>query len=342
VAMLVAWAAFAGSLSLDQILLAQTAATLIASLPLLAKLLGELGLPRLRLPLRQFLADARVGLPLTVELIIDFLLRSSDRYLILLFLSVADVGRYQPAYVIGSAAIFLVTMTESMLIPSLSRLVDLGQRAEAVALMTTVLRLFLMLATPIAVGALMTGPALVSLLANAEIGAASHWVTPFVAAAMIFYGVARLASTTAYVIGRTQTILMANAVGAVANVLLNLVFLPLVRDITVPAVTTLIGYVVGYIYIVWALRALWPVRIDWGAMLRYTVASAGMGVFLWCLGFRVAETSDIGTTTLGASIVAAIVVYFVLLRLIGGVDRREMQRLASLARRNIPDAGPAA
>lgn len=342
VALLAAVAWFARELSLDALLLLQTLAQLLVGAPLAVKLLREIGLPRLRLGWRQFAADARTGLPLTGELIIDFLLRSSDRYLILLYLSVSDVGRYQPAYTVGSIAIFLVSMTDTILVPALSRLVDLGRRDDAAALMATVVRLFLMLSAPMVVGALMTGPSLVGLLATPEIGAASRWVTPLIAAATIFYGVVRLASTAAFVIGRTPAILMANAVGAAANVLLNLALLPLLRSITLPAASALVGYAVDYVYIAWALRTLWPITIDWRAMARYFLASAGMGGLLWYLGFRVGEVAGLRPLALAGAIAAGVVGYFVLLALIGGFGRREMAQLASLARRDIPDAGRAA
>lgn len=342
VAMLLIVVATEHSLPLDSLLLLQCAANLLACVPLLIKLLHEIGPPRLRLPWHELVADARVGLPLAADLLVEFLLRSSDRYLILLFLSVEAVGRYQPAYTIGSVAIFLVAMMETILIPTLSRLVDTGQRAEAAQLMTMLLRLFLMLAIPIAFGALVAGPTLVSLLATAEIGAASRWVTPLVAAATVFYGLARLASITAYVLGRTATILVANTFGAAVNLALNLVLLPLIRDITLPAATTLIGYAIYLVFLAGALRALWPVHIDWTAVSRYLAASAGMSALLWYVGFRAGEVSGMGAFSMAVWIAVAIAFYFALLYLLGGFGRREMEQLARLTRREMPETGQAA
>jgi O-antigen/teichoic acid export membrane protein len=328
--------------ALDTLLVLQVVTSLAASAPLLFVLLRELGLPRLHLPWRQLIADARIGLPLMLELIIDFLLRSSDRYLILLFLSVTDVGRYQPAYVIGSVAIFLVSMSETILLPAMSRLVDAGNRADAEQLIATLLRLFLMLGVPVVAGALMIGPSLVGSLSTPEIGLASRWVTPLVALATLFYGVARLASTVAYVLGRTPLILMANASGAAVNLMLNLALLPLLRDITVPAATTVIGYVVDCLYVAWAFRGLWPLRIEWAAVLRYAVAAAAMGGVLWVLGFRPGAVAGVGALSLAGSIGVGIATYFAALAATGGFGRREIAQLASIARRRMPDAGQAA
>jgi len=46
-------------------------------------------LPRLRLPFRTLLEDLHIAWPLSVELLIDYALRFGDRYVILLYLSVA-------------------------------------------------------------------------------------------------------------------------------------------------------------------------------------------------------------------------------------------------------------
>ena len=342
VAMLSYVAADRGVLSLDMLLALQILASLLACAPLLPQLIREIGLPRPRLHLQQLIADARLGLPLSVELIVDFVLRSSDRYLILAFLSVSAVGSYQPAYTIGAVAIFFISMMDTILVPALSRLVDVGQREEAGAMMATVLRLFFMVAVPIVIGALMTGPSLVGLLATREIGALSRWVAPLVAAATIFYGIVRLASTAAFVIGRTTAILAANAAGAAVNLLLNLVLLPLLRDITVAAATTLAGYLVDYVCLVWTLRAIWPFEVDWNSILRYLAAAMGMGAFLWFLGFHVGEVADMGAIALALRIAAAIPVYFVLLLLLGAIGREEMAQLVNLARREVPSTGRSA
>jgi O-antigen/teichoic acid export membrane protein len=342
VAMLLIMAATGRRLTLDVLLLLQVVASLLACAPLLVKLVREIGAPRFRLPLRQFIEDARIGLPLTVELAIDFLLRSSDRYLISLFLSVGDVGRYQPAYAVGSIALFFITMMETILVPAFSRLIDIGDRATAMASMEVVARLFLMVAVPMVIGSLMVGPSLVSLLTTPDIGAAGRWVTPFVAASMVFYGIARLASAAAFLIGRTSAILRANAFGAGVNIFLNLLFMPLMRDITVPAATAVIGYIANYVCIAWALRALWPLHIEWHAMLRYFLAASGMGAILWCLGFRAGEVTSISALSLAGCIAAGISSYFVLLHFIGGFGAREWTQLIGLARRRIPDTGQVA
>jgi len=342
VAILVAVAALTRELSLDTLLLLQTATYLAVSLPLLAVLLRELGLPRLRLPFRTLLEDLHIAWPLSVELLIDYALRFGDRYVILLYLSVADVGRYQPAYALATVVMVLPTLTDIILVPALSRLIDLGERAEAERLLAAFLRLFLMFALPFAVGALMMGPTILGLLASPEIGIASRWVAPLMAVASIFLGIMRLASLVAFVMGRTRTILGASLVGAGLNIALNVIVLAMIRDIAVPAASALVGYVAAAVYTVLALRPVWRIGFEWRAIARYCIAAAAMGIALRLLGYSPGTVEPVSPFVLAAVLPAGGIAYFAALAAIGGFGRREINQIGNLLRRGDNSAGQAA
>ena len=342
VAILVAVALLTQELSLDTLLLLQAVTYLVISLPLLAVLLRELGLPRLKLPFRTLMEDIHVAWPLSVELVIDYALRFADRYVILLYLSVADVGRYQPAYALATVVMMLPTLIDIILVPALSRLVDLGERAEAERLLAIFLRLFLMFATPFAVGALMMGPTILGLLASPEIGEASRWVSPLMAVASIFLGIMRLASLVAFVMGRTRTILGASLLGAILNIALNVAVLAFVRDIAVPAASALVGYVAAAVYTVLALRPVWRIAFEWGAIARYCVAAAAMGLLLWVIGYPPGTVVSINPFLLAAVLAVGGVTYFAALTAVGGFGRREINQIGNLLRRQDRGAGQAA
>jgi O-antigen/teichoic acid export membrane protein len=325
-----AW--LARGLSLDTLLILQVAATLGVSLPFLPTMIREIGRARPRLPLSRLVDDARMGFPLAAELMIDFVLGFGDRYLIVLFMTVADVGRYQPGYALGSLIIALVALADTVLVPTLARLIDLDQQAKAEELFAGFLRLFLMVAIPFAVGALMIGPSLIAMLTNQEIGLASRWVVPLVAVGTLFYGIMRLASLIAYVLGRTRIILGANLLGAALNLALNLALLPIFRDITVAAAATMASYAVGAAYAALALRSAWPMGIDRIAVLRFCAAGAAMAGLLWFLGYRPGAPLAGTILTLSAAILAAIIGYFLALSAFGGFGRREIAQIAALMR----------
>jgi len=330
IAMVAITAVMRRPLSLDGLIALQIVSLALPALPFAVSILREIGLPRPRLPFREILADLRIGYPLTLALVIDFVLGSSDRYLIGFFMSVADVGRYQPAYQLGSVLNVLPRTGQSVLMTSLSRLVDLDARQEAERLLSGFLDFFLMIAMPFALGAVMVGPSIVALLTTPAIAAASCWVTPLVAVASIFYGFMILAFQVAFVEGRTLAIIQANVIGAAINLGLNLVLIPLFKDITIPAATTLVGYMVSCGFTVLALRRIWSLRVDALSIIRYCGAALVMGGALWLMGYRpaVPRASDAGTLISTMAIAAA--VYFSSLALLGGFGALKRRRIAGL------------
>jgi O-antigen/teichoic acid export membrane protein len=335
---LLAFTSIHRALSLESLLLVQVASSTAVIAPLGAIMLREMGLPHLRLPITKIMQDARAGLSVTLDMIVDFLLGSGDRYLITLFLSVAEVGRYQPGYQLASVALFLPRLLVTVLSPIVSRLVDTGKRAEAERIVESSLSLFLMIGIPFVVGALMVGPRVILLLTNADVAEASRWVTPLAAAGIIFCGILWILNAVAIGINRPRLILIADVKGAILNMTINLSLLPLVQSIVVPAIATLIGYAVSAVAFMWALRSVWGLKIEWGAVLRFCAAAFVMGGALWLLGFRPAEVASVSTVRLFGGVAMAGLVYFAVLWALGGLGRREWAEIKNLLSSRAPDA----
>jgi O-antigen/teichoic acid export membrane protein len=326
-------------LSLNSLLTVQILASLCATLPFAVAMLREIGFPRLRLPFRTFVHDLRAGISVTLDRIVEFTLGSGDRYLITFYLSITDVGRYQPAYQLASVVLFLPRLVATVLSPIVSRLVDAGDRAAAERIVTTSLSLFLMVGVPFVAGTLMVGPSLILLLTNADVAEASRWVTPFVAVGMVCCGVVWIIDTVVVGLNRPKLILLADIKGAAVNLGLNIVLLAIFRSITIPAVTTLIGYAVTMVALTRSVRSLWRLHVDWPDMLRFCVAALVMIGVLWLLGFRPTEVSAVGVARFAASATAGAVVYFAVLSAIGGFGRKQWVEIRNLLASRAPDTG---
>jgi len=312
---------------------------LCVSLPIVPIILLEIGIPRLRIPVRSALQDVREAWPLTVKVIVDFALSISDRYLILFFISVNAVGEYQPAYTLASLTTFFGTLTEPILIPAASRLVDIGDRIEAENMVAMFVRLFLLMAIPFSFGALMVGPSIIALMVGPEIATASRWVVASVSFAMIFYGVMRFAALIGFVMGRMRVLVGPMLLGAFINVGANLVLLPLLQSITVAGVTTLIGYAATAIYACYSLRSEWRIALQPKSVLQFVLASIVMSITLWLLGYRPAAVADFSAFYLTLAVTAAFGVYFGTLWILGAIDRRELERFKQLLHRRVALAG---
>jgi O-antigen/teichoic acid export membrane protein len=319
---------FKASLSVERLILLQACGFALPALFFAGRLLCEIGLPRPMLRWRTLVDDFKLGAPLTAELIIDFLLASSDRFLIAAFLSLADVGRYQPAYTLGMLVIFLPKVFDAIMLPNLNRLIDRGKTAEAERLVRAMFNLVLLIAVPFAAAALFVGPTLLRLLTTPEIASASRWVTPIVACAAACYGLMLIAGQVAFALRRTRVILVANAAGGAVNVILNLIVLPLVASIVVPAVTTLLGYGVGLALTTLSLRGSWRFKIDWPVPLRCATATMAMTFLLYQLGYRPGVPIAATPLTLAEAVVAASATYFAVLWLAGARIRQFRDVLA--------------
>lgn len=330
-----------GSLSLDQLFTIRILSGVLVNLPFAIGMLREIGLPRLTLPVRAIARDIRAGLALTFDMIVDFILGSGDRYLITLFLSVTDVGRYQPAYQLASVVLFWPRLVVTVLSPMVLRLIDAGNRVEAERIVDTALSLFLMMGVPFVVGSLMMGPSIILVLTNADVAEAGRWVTPFVAAGVLLFGTFWILNTICIGLNRPRLILIADVKGAVANFALNVALLPLFKSITVPAIATFVGYGVSAGALVLALRPLWRLHLEWGAIMRFVAAASAMGAALWLLGFRPGEVAPVGLIRVTAVALAGVVVYFGVLNLLGGFGRRQWQEIRGLIGSQAPDTGSA-
>lgn len=339
IAMLLIGIAIGRAPSVDTLLALQAAAGIGVSLPFFWQMLREIGVPRFRLPPRMVAADFRAGLPVTIGMIIDFTLSFGDRYLILLFLSVTDVGRYQPAYQLASVVLFLPRIIGIILTPLVARMVDLGHCAEAERLLATAMQLFIMVAVPFVVGAMMVGPSFLGTLTTVEVGVAGRWVLPIVAVAAMFYGLTMLMGSIGVALNRLRMLLRADGLGMVLNLGLNLALLPLLHDITVAAATTLVGYAAAAAYYGYLLRPHWRLQLEWGALLRFAAAASVMGAALWAMGYRPGAVAAISMLPLLGSIVAAVAIYCVVLSGLGGLGRRELAQITDLMRSRVPEIG---
>jgi O-antigen/teichoic acid export membrane protein len=322
--------------SLDTLLILQCATGLGVSVPFVLAMIREIGIPRLRLPLTTLMRDARAGLPLTLDGLVNFSLGFSDRYLISLFLSVAAVGYYQPSYQAAAILFFVARLMSDILSPIASRMADLKQRTDAEDLVLDFFRLFLMIAVPFTVGMLMVGPSFLGLLTTVEIAETGRWVMPTVAAAVTVNGFVSFMRTVAVALHRVPTVLLARSTGALLNVALNLLLLPIFADIATAALSTLIGYSATCLYLVFKFRSSWRLPFDAQATLRFCIAATIMGTALWMIGYRPATVVSETIYHLSGTIALSIVVYFVALSVVGGFGRRELRQIATVFQYKAP------
>ncbi|WP_417835076.1 lipopolysaccharide biosynthesis protein [Thalassospira xiamenensis] len=321
-------------LSLDMLLLLHGGSLLILALPtLLFGILRETGVSKPIYHLPKFWRDTSLGLPLTGEFIIDFLVAFGDRYLIGLFLSAAAVGQYQASYALAGLLVFFPKLLGTILPPTLCRLWDENKPQQAEKLVSHALRLFLVLAIPFCVGALIVGPSILATLTTREIAYSGRWALALIALAMLFYGIVIILSSVTFVTRQTSVIFAANLIAMVMNLGLNLALISSFPTITIPAAVSIAAYASAAAYALIKVRPSFQISFPWPSLIRSLFATLIMTVGLvWCNYMPGSvETTDIISLTV--TIAGAIGSYFAVFLLIGGLQASDITLLAGLFRR---------
>jgi O-antigen/teichoic acid export membrane protein len=296
------------SASVDLLLVLTATAMLIVALPLLVGAVREIGVRFVFPTINQIGQDIRLGLPLVLTYVLDFVLSASDRFLLAYFLSAQAVGYYAPAYTLASIVLMVPKAIGVALPPMLSRLVDAKQGEDAAKLTGAALRFYLLLAIPFVIGCAMLGTDLLTLLANADVAARAGYVPGILALGMLFYGLNLiLSSSVAFVTLHTTDVVVANVIAGVTSVVLNLLLIPVIRDITAPAVVAVCSFLLSYLFLFRRLQPLMDVRIPVPFVMRTVLASAVMALLLF--GLKALITSHALVVLIGIPVAVATYLY---------------------------------
>jgi len=257
----------------------------------------------------------RFGLPLLPSSIVEWLVNSSDRYVIAAFLGIAVVGMYSAAYSLAVAISVYASPIAMVIVPTLAYLYDKGQIEEVKKHLTYALKYLLLLAIPSAVGISLLARPILQVLVDTEFASVGPKVIPFVAAATVLHSCQAVIAQPIFLAKKTHIIGIAWGTAAALNLGLNLLLVPRF-GIIAAAYTTLIAFAAGTAWISYYSLKYLRFRIEWGFIGKSILASAVMS------GVILLYYPDDGIGLLIAIPVGA-VVYFLMIFLLGGIRRQE-------------------
>lgn len=287
-------------ISINMLMLSSSLSAFLIAVPCFFFILKEIGIRFSFYNIKELMSDIKLGFPLVINFIFDFILAGSDRYFIALYLSVTDVGLYTPGYVLGSLIVFIPKAMGTALPQLMSKAVDSNNEYEAQRMLNYSLKIFLLLAIPFVFGSIALGKPILSFIANNDVAANAYWITPIVAVGTIFYGITIILSNILYVRLKTYSILKMNFLAAVLSLLSNALLFYFFKSIIVAAVTTLTSYLVSFLYINYIIKMeKWSVDYHPIVILKAVIASTLMGiVLLWIISSSNSDMSVIMTVIL--------------------------------------------
>ena len=225
-----------------------------------------------------FKRDMLYGLPLLLAFMIDTVVISGDRFFIASFMTIEDVGYYSIAYSLGMVMLFVPKAISVVITPIVSMYIDNYNTLDAKKIFINVIRLYLLVTIPFVAGAVVLGGDLLYIISNKQTSLESLFVLPIIGISSIFYGLNYIYNIVFFVNKDTAKILKVNIMMALFNIILNFVFFMLFLEIEVAAISTLLSYLIGYVYIIRNVGTFWKIGITVSWFLRVLFHSVLMAL----------------------------------------------------------------
>jgi O-antigen/teichoic acid export membrane protein len=226
---------------------------------------------------RQYL---NYGLPLVPGSLSGWIVNSSDRYLIALFLGAAAVGYYSPGYTAG-ATVGMVAAPLTTLLPAvLSKHYDENNIADVRTIMTYSLKYYVGIALPCVFALSVLSKPLLLLLTTQQIATNGYLVTPFVAAGTALVGAYGVLVTIIALKKKTAVIGTIWILSAALNFGLNLVLIPYFGLIGA-ALTTFLAFLLAFVLTTIYSFRYFKFDVNYGFIVKSLCGSSIIALFLF-------------------------------------------------------------
>ena len=255
------------------------------------------------------------GLPLVPGSLASWVVNSSDRYLIALFLGTAAVGYYSPGYTAGTT-ISVISAPLVILLPAvLSKHYDENNIADIRTILTYSLKYYIGIALPCVFALSVLSKPILLVLSTQQIATNGYLVTPFVAAGTALIGAYSVLVTIIALKKKTAIIGTIWILSAALNFGLNLVLIPYLGIIGA-ALTTFLAFLLAFVLTTIYSFRYFTFDVNGGFIAKSACASIVIAIFLlvW---------NPAGLFSIVLSIALAAALYMVILLALRGFTIQE-------------------
>jgi O-antigen/teichoic acid export membrane protein len=250
------------------------------------------------------------------------ILSSSDRYVIGHYSGATSVGVYSAAYSIGHIITMVTSFVIYILWPTIFDFFDKDRIDEVKNYLSNSWRYLLMFSTPAAFGISILAEPLLGVMTAAEFIAEGRWVIPLVAFSIVIHGIGQMFSAVVLLSKQTRIIAIASGIAAAVNLGLNILLVPY-WGVVAAAITTLIGYTIMALIMYYKARKYLKFETNPLFILKSILSSSIMAVIIWAI-------NPYGVVRILLSIVLGAIVYLVILFIIRGFSKNELQSILRL------------
>ncbi len=262
--------------------------------------------------------------PLIATAVLYWIVNSFDRFVIVHYRGLEDVAVYSGAYRVSQVLKTLVQPLSFVLLPLISRLWERNKIDTALLWMSRSLEVYLVAATPAAIGLIILGPALSRLLGGGGL-AAPLQLFAWLVSGVFIVGIYQIHVYLVYLHGKTSRLITVFGITGSFNVVMNLFLVPRM-GIMGAAITTFFSYALQFVVLLIVIRRYPSIPVNRSRLIRVVASSLFMGGVVY-LVMRLTSAGIVSLVALGVA------VYLGALFLSRGISRGDIEELLSTLRK---------
>lgn len=272
--------------------------------------------------LKSLKEELKFAIPTVPNNISSWVVDSSDKFVIGIFLGSAAVGCYSPGYALGNIILMFLTPFAVLLPAVLPEYFEKGDMDTVNTFLTYSMKYYLLITIPAAVGLSLLSKPLLYLLTTTIIADNGFMITPLVALGAIFMGIYGIANNIIILEKKTTILAHIWIVVAILNIVLNVFSVPYI-GIYGAGIATLICYFFAFAVTLFYCKRYARLPFDYKSILKILIATAIMGIF-------VSFVNPVGIFNILIVVGVAVVIYFVVLFLLRGIDKNEINLIKGM------------
>lgn len=266
--------------------------------------------------------ELKFAIPTVPNNVSSWVVDSSDKFVIGIFLGSAAVGCYSPGYALGSILLMFLTPFAVLLPAVLPEYYEAGDMGKVDTFLSYSMKYYLLITIPAAVGMSLLSKPLLYILTTTIIAENGFMITPLVALGAIFMGIYGIVNNVIILEKKTTILGYIWISVAILNIVLNIFAVPYL-GIYGAGLATLICYFFAFAVTLIYSKRYARLPFDYKSIAKILISSIVMGIF-------VSMANPTGIMNILIVIALAVVIYFAVLFLLKGIDKKEIDLIKSM------------
>lgn len=304
---------------IDVVVLGRLSGFLLVFVAMAILIVRELGFTT---KLKSLKDELKFAIPTVPNNVSSWVVDSCDKIVIGVFLGSAAVGCYSPGYSLGNIILMFLTPFAVLLPAVLPEYYEKGDMDKVDTFLTYSLKYYLLITIPATVGLSLLSKPVLYILTTTIIADSGYLVTPMVALGAMFMGIYGIVNNIIILEKKTMILSHIWITVAILNIVLNIFAVPYI-GIYGAGITTLICYFFAFVVTLIYSKRYARLPFDYKSIAKIIIASVVMGVF-------VGIANPTGIINIAIVVLGAVVIYFAVLFLLKGINKKEIELIQSM------------